>query len=87
MGLPEPQHLPRGHVAHRNLGADMSTLRITVDPTHCGDYGQCCFEAPTVFRLNSDGHLEYSDMVDAALLDQVENAADACPMQAISVSA
>jgi ferredoxin len=53
----------------------------------CQHYGQCTFEAPTVFALNDDGKLEYTGEVDDALADQVEAAADVCPMQAIEIEA
>ena len=58
-------------------------MKIYVDMEKCQHYGQCTFEAPTVFALNDDGKLEY--VVDLA--DQVEAAADVCPMQAIEISA
>ena len=62
-------------------------MKIYVDMEKCQHYGQCTFEAPTVFALNDDGKLEYVGDVDDALADQVEAAADVCPMQAIEFSA
>ncbi len=62
-------------------------MRIYVDMDKCQHYGQCTFEAPTVFALNDDGKLEYVGDVDDALADQVEAAADVCPMQAIEIQA
>ena len=62
-------------------------MKIFVDMEKCQHYGQCTFEAPTVFALNDDGKLEYVGEVDDALADQVEAAADVCPMQAIEISA
>jgi ferredoxin len=62
-------------------------VKITVDMDKCQHYGQCTFEAPTVFALNDDDKLEYVGEVDDALADQVEAAADVCPMQAIEISA
>ncbi len=61
-------------------------MKIYVDMDKCQHYGQCTFEAPTVFALNDDGKLEYIGDVDDALADQVEAAADVCPMQAIEIS-
>ena len=61
-------------------------MKIYVDMDKCQHYGQCTFEAPTVFALNDDGKLEYVGDVDDALADQVEAAADVCPMQAIEIS-
>ena len=60
-------------------------MKIYVDMEKCQHYGQCTFEAPTVFALNDDGKLEYVGEVDDALADQVEAAADVCPMQAITI--
>ena len=60
-------------------------MKIYVDMDTCQHYGQCTFEAPTVFALNDDGKLEYVGEVDDALLEQVEAAADVCPMQAITI--
>ena len=62
-------------------------MKIYVDMEKCQHYGQCTFEAPTVFALNDEGKLEYVGDVDDALADQVEAAADVCPMQAIEISA
>ena len=62
-------------------------ITISIDMDKCQHYGQCTFEAPTVFALNDDGKLEYVGDVDDALADQVEAAADVCPMQAIEIEA
>jgi len=62
-------------------------MKIYVDMDKCQHYGQCTFEAPTVFALNDEGKLEYVGDVDDALADQVEAAADVCPMQAIEIQA
>jgi len=61
-------------------------VKITVDMDKCQHYGQCTFEAPTVFALNDDGKLEYQGEVDDSFADQVEAAADVCPMQAIEIA-
>ena len=42
-------------------------MKIYVDMDKCQHYGQCTFEAPTVFALNDDGKLEYVGDVDDAL--------------------
>lgn len=60
-------------------------MKIFVDMDKCQHYGQCTFEAPTVFKLNADDKLEYVGEVDDALLEQVESAVDVCPMQAIEI--
>ena len=50
----------------------------------CQHYGQCCFEADDVFKLNDDGKLEYDKEVSDDRLADNESAADVCPMQAIT---
>jgi ferredoxin len=59
-------------------------IQITVDMDKCQHYGQCCFEAEDVFQLDDDGKLQYVAEVADERLDDVESAADVCPMQAIS---
>ncbi|NKX55183.1 ferredoxin [Arthrobacter mobilis] len=56
---------------------------IDVDRSLCDNHGQCAIAAPAVFRMNSDGVLEYEETFDDALLDEVEEAVDVCPVQAI----
>ena len=34
------------------------SITVTVDMTKCQHYGQCCFEAPTVFELDAEGKLQ-----------------------------
>lgn len=60
-------------------------MRVIVDRDKCQDHGQCVFSAPEVFALDVDGRLVYDAEPDPALLDEVEEAADVCPMQAIQV--
>ena len=60
-------------------------VKISVDMDKCQNYGQCCFEAEDVFKLDADGNLEYSKEVDESRRDDVVSAADVCPMQAITV--
>ncbi|MEU6121999.1 ferredoxin [Streptomyces sp. NPDC047123] len=61
------------------------TVTVTVDMDLCQNHGQCVFAAPDVFRLDDDGRLAYVAAPDAALRDEVEDAADVCPLQAIRV--
>lgn len=56
---------------------------ITVDRSLCDNHGQCAIAAPEVFRMNDEGILEYEETFDDALLDEVEEAIDVCPLQAI----
>lgn len=60
-------------------------VKVIVDMDKCQHYGQCCFEAEDVFKLNDDGKLEYVSEVDESRRDAVESAADVCPMQAITI--
>lgn len=62
-------------------------MKITVDMGKCEDHGQCAIAAPVAFRMNDDGKLEYDGEVDEAYLDEVEEAADVCPVQAILIGA
>jgi ferredoxin len=61
-------------------------IKIEVDMAKCQHYGQCVFEAPTVFKLNAEDKLEYVAEVDDSELDNVEAAVDICPMQAIRIA-
>ena len=70
-------------------------MRVTVDLAKCQDHGQCVFSAPAVFALDDQGRLDFrneadgdsytSEELDESLRDDVEEAADACPLQAILV--
>ncbi|HEX3589317.1 MAG TPA: ferredoxin [Pseudonocardiaceae bacterium] len=69
-------------------------MRVTVDLTQCADHGQCVFSAPAVFSLDENGKLAFrhtaaeryvSGDLDESLRDDVEEAADVCPLQAITV--
>jgi len=69
-------------------------MRVVVDLIKCADHGQCVFSAPAVFSLDDNGKLAFrreatetyiSGDLDESLRDDVEEAADVCPMQAIEV--
>lgn len=60
-------------------------MNVFVDMDKCQDHGQCVFAAPEVFALDAEGHLKYNQEVDDSHRDLVEDAADACPMQAIEI--
>jgi len=61
-------------------------MKIHVDRAKCDNHGQCTFSAPTVFRLDEQGILQFDDTADESLRADVEEAADVCPMQAILVT-
>lgn len=60
-------------------------MKIKVDMDKCQHYGQCVFEAPDIFRLNTDDKLEYLAEADDSERANVESARDVCPMQAIFI--
>jgi ferredoxin len=61
-------------------------VRVVVDRDKCADHGQCVFAAPEVFALDDAGKLVYDGgELGEELRDRVEEAADICPMQAITV--
>ena len=60
-------------------------MKVAVDMSKCQHYGQCCYEAEDVFRLDDDGKLIYLTAVDESRRADVESAVDVCPMQAISI--
>lgn len=69
-------------------------MHIVVDLTKCQDHGQCVFSAPSVFSLDGQGKLSFraeavetyvSAALDESVHGDVEEAADVCPLQAITV--
>ena len=60
-------------------------MKVRVDMQLCEDHGQCVIAAPDVFRMNDESKLEYETDVDDSLRDEVEEAADVCPVQAIFI--
>lgn len=60
-------------------------MKVVVDMNKCQDHGQCVFAAPDVFSLDDAGHLAYVADPDDELRDEVEEAADVCPLQAIRI--
>jgi ferredoxin len=60
-------------------------MRVTVDLNRCQSYAQCCFAAPTVFRMRGEEALDFDPAPDESLRGQIERAARACPVQAISI--
>ena len=60
-------------------------MKIVVDLNRCQSYGQCVFAAPKVFHFHGEQSLEYDYNPDDELRVQVERAAAACPVQAISI--
>jgi ferredoxin len=60
--------------------------KVVVDRDVCQNHGQCVFAAPQVFELDEEGELVVlQEEVEESLRDAVEEAADVCPVQAITV--
>jgi ferredoxin len=59
-------------------------ITINIDMDSCQNYGQCVFEAEDIFQLDEDGNIQYTKEVPDDRQEDVENAVDVCPMQAIS---
>ncbi|WP_431773662.1 ferredoxin [Streptomyces cucumeris] len=60
-------------------------LRLVVDLNRCQSYGQCVYAAPTVFRFHAEESLEYDYAPEGGVRREVERAAAACPVQAITL--
>jgi len=60
-------------------------MRISVDLTTCQNMGQCVYEAPSVFSLDTAGHLQYVEDASEDRREEVESAANLCPTQSISI--
>ncbi|MEV0632622.1 ferredoxin [Nonomuraea wenchangensis] len=58
-------------------------MRVRVDLTLCQTHAQCVFAAPEVFALDDDDELVYDATPGDASRSAVEQAARACPVQAI----
>ncbi|MCB8914164.1 ferredoxin [Rhodococcus rhodochrous] len=61
-------------------------LSVNVDMGRCEYHGQCVFAAPDHFDINDDDELVYDEHPDASNADLIRAAAEACPVQAITVS-
>ena len=59
-------------------------IKVHVDMEKCQHYGQCVFEAPDIFKLNTEDRLEYLATAEDSKSANVKAAADVCPMQAIT---
>jgi len=62
-------------------------MKVVVDMDKCQDHGQCAFAAPEVFLIDpgTSKLVVLQDEPDEAFRDQVEEAADVCPVQAITI--
>jgi ferredoxin len=68
-------------------------MKVEVDLNKCQDHGQCVYAAPELFALDDDGRLSlrsratdvYTADVDEANTEELYEAAEVCPLQAITV--
>jgi ferredoxin len=62
-------------------------MKVVVDMDKCQDHGQCAFSAPEVFLIDpaTNKLVVLQEGPDGAFRDQVEEAADVCPVQAITI--
>lgn len=67
-------------------------MKFEVDLNRCQDHLQCVFAAPSVFAADEGGKLSFRAEADAVyisgelsddLVEEIETAADMCPVQAI----
>lgn len=79
-----PMHAP-AHALRTDLPTPAGRIRLVVDLNRCQSYAQCCFLAPSVFKLQGEEALWYDPAPNAAQREHVLRAAAACPVQAIVV--
>ncbi len=61
-------------------------MRATVDPDLCTGCGLCEEVCPEVFEMNADGVAESNvDQVSSELEGATRDAADQCPVEAITI--
>lgn len=60
-------------------------LRVVVDLNRCQAYAQCCFAAPSDFRLVGDEILHFDPQPPLERREAVLRAANACPVRAIGL--
>jgi ferredoxin len=65
--------------------APAGPIRLVVNLNRCQGYAQCCFLAPSVFKLHGEEALWYDPAPDEAQREHIVRAAAACPVQAITV--
>ena len=60
-------------------------MRVEWDESRCALSALCTGLAPDVFRVDEDARLTFSAEIDEAHSEAVQDAADSCPTQAITV--
>lgn len=66
-------------------GTIAGRLRVAVDRSLCETHGRCAFLAPGVFQLDAEHNLAYDEMPDSSMREDLEEAVEACPTQAIAI--
>ncbi|HTI75796.1 MAG TPA: ferredoxin [Mycobacterium sp.] len=61
-------------------------MRVAWDESRCALSALCTGLAPDVFRVDGDARLTFSTELDETHRPAVQDAADSCPTQAITVS-
>lgn len=61
-------------------------MKVNVDRAACASAGSCVQICPEVFSLDSNGQLHVVAKPDTSLRSNVFEAADMCPIAAITVS-
>ncbi|SRR5258708_25055994 len=77
--------MTRAHAPSTESPTPAGPIHVVVDLNRCQAYAQCCFLAPSVFKLHGEEALWYDPTPDAAQRERVLRAAAACPVQAIVV--
>lgn len=60
-------------------------MKIKVDLKKCQLHGQCIISAPDVFRFDAEGNLSWEEDPPVSERQNVEEAAEVCPVQAILI--
>jgi ferredoxin len=78
---------PRASVAHLSRRAREVTMRAIVDRDLCIGCGLCADTCPEVFVILDDGYAHaLGETVDPEQYDCVQEAAEICPVEAISTA-
>jgi ferredoxin len=59
--------------------------KVHVDMNLCQSHGECTYVAPDIFELRDDDVLVYKAEIDPTQRELAQEAADACPMAAITI--
>lgn len=60
-------------------------MKVIVDRSVCQNHGQCAIAAPDVFDLDDNDELVYEPDPSDEYAQDVEDASDVCPVQAITI--